>query len=38
MNYPTPIIDGYNAVVGPTNNLPLDDILDGWHCKENRNE
>lgn len=26
MNYSTPIIDGYNAVVGPTNNLPLDDI------------
>lgn len=26
MNYSTLIIDGYNAVVGPTNNLPLDDI------------
>lgn len=26
MNYSTPIIDRYNAVVGPTNNLPLDDI------------
>lgn len=26
MNYSTPIIDGYNAVVDPTNNLPLDDI------------
>ena len=24
MNYSTQIIDGYNAVVGPTNNLPLD--------------
>ena len=23
MNYSTPIIDGYNAAVGPTNNLPL---------------
>lgn len=26
MNYSTPIIDGYNAVVDPTNNLPLEDI------------
>lgn len=26
MNYSTPIIDGYNEIVGPTNNLPLDDI------------
>lgn len=24
MNYSTPIIDGYNEIVGPTNNLPLD--------------
>ena len=26
MNYSTPIIDDYNEIVGPTNNLPLDDI------------
>ena len=26
MNYSTPIIDGYNEIDGPTNNLPLDDI------------
>ena len=26
MNYSTLIIDGYNEIVGPTNNLPLDDI------------
>lgn len=26
MNYSTPIIYGYNEIVGPTNNLPLDDI------------
>ena len=26
MNYSTPIIDGYNEIVGPTYNSPLDDI------------
>ena len=26
MNYSTAIIDGHNAVVGPTDKLPLDDI------------
>lgn len=26
MNYSTPIIDGYNEIFSPTNNLPLDDI------------